>query len=104
VERTAAVEKALKQQLNRSLVSFVSDPGKVGDTFGRRQGVRLWDWLLLVVLLIGLFEPWLANRISARLFARQLPAPALTRAVPASQVGSPTDAKALVETAEARTR
>jgi hypothetical protein len=30
-----------------------------------------------VVLLIGLFEPWLANRISARLYGRPRAAPAV---------------------------
>jgi hypothetical protein len=35
-----------------------------------RRGVKLWDWLLWTALGIGLFEPWLANRISSRHYGR----------------------------------
>ena len=31
-----------------------------------RRGVKFWDVLLVLVLLIALIEPWLANRITAR--------------------------------------
>ena len=32
--------------------------------------MKLWDLVLIVVLLVGLFEPWLANRISLRFYAK----------------------------------
>lgn len=103
-ERTAAVEKGLKQQLKRPLVSYVANPAGVSDVTGGRQGFRLWDWLLVVVLVIGLFEPWLANQISARLFARQVPAPALTRAPSALETRPLPESKASATPAEAPTR
>ena len=40
-------------------------------------GYKLWDYLLFVVLLFALFEPWLANRISARLYGRPRATPAV---------------------------
>ena len=43
-----------------------------------RGGLKLWDWLLLVVLGIALFEPWLANRISARHYVKPRAAPLVT--------------------------
>jgi hypothetical protein len=66
-----SVEAGLKKLLNRPLVTYVEDPESLGegDASGR-HGLKLWDWFLMVVLAIGLFEPWLANRISARLYAR----------------------------------
>jgi hypothetical protein len=70
------VESGLKKLMNRPLVTYVEDPAKVGEaTTGARQGRQLWDYFLMVVLAIGLFEPWLANRISARLYGRARPAP-----------------------------
>ena len=35
-----------------------------------RRGIRLWDILLMLALVFALFEPWLANRISMRHYAR----------------------------------
>jgi hypothetical protein len=53
------------------LITYVDDPANLGDaSLGARRGVKLWDYVLAVVLIIALFEPWLANRISARLYAR----------------------------------
>jgi hypothetical protein len=77
--RTAAIEKQLREsQLIRPMVAFVADPTKVSESAGvARKGWPLWDGLLWIVLLIGLFEPWLANQISARLFARKTPVLAL---------------------------
>lgn len=47
------------------LVHYVGDPADVSDAaLNVRRGVKLWDILLVIVLLIALFEPWLANRIS----------------------------------------
>jgi uncharacterized membrane protein len=53
------------------LITYVDDPAQVSDiALGARRGIKLWDIVLLVVLAIALFEPWLANRISMRLYAR----------------------------------
>jgi von Willebrand factor type A domain/Aerotolerance regulator N-terminal/Putative glutamine amidotransferase len=73
-KRQAAIVTGLKQQLNRPLVSYVSDPTRWDESVtGTGRGARLWDWILVVVLLIGVFEPFLANQISARLIARKAP-------------------------------
>lgn len=70
-DRTAKVEKGLSKLLDRPLVTFLEDPTRVSDvSAGGRTGWKLWDSVLLVVLAIGLFEPWLANRISARLYGK----------------------------------
>jgi hypothetical protein len=62
---------ALKERWDRPVVSYVSSPSELTDPLaGARHGYKLWDYVLIVVLLIGLFEPWLANRISARLYGR----------------------------------
>jgi hypothetical protein len=62
---------ALKKRWDRPVLSYVADPAEVGDALASaRHGYKLWDYVLLVVLVIGLFEPWLANRISARLYGR----------------------------------
>jgi hypothetical protein len=76
----------LKARLGRApLVSYVDDPDKLGELAGGvRRGVRLWDVFLVVVLLIGLLEPWLANTISARLYGRPPPVPVV--AVPGGEV------------------
>jgi hypothetical protein len=31
-----------------------------------RQGLGLWDQLLILALAVALFEPWVANRLSKR--------------------------------------
>jgi hypothetical protein len=70
-ERTERVVAELKERLGQPpLVSYVDDPGALGDTLGQGGGLRLWSFLLVVVLLIGLFEPALANQISRRLYGR----------------------------------
>jgi len=62
---------ALKARWDRPVVSYVASPSELADPLaGARHGYKLWDYVLIVVLLIGLFEPWLANRISARLYGR----------------------------------
>jgi hypothetical protein len=72
--REAKVEAGLRGLLPGrppELISYVDDPGRVADvSLAARRGVKLWDIVLLVVLVIALFEPWLANRISMRLYAR----------------------------------
>jgi hypothetical protein len=65
------------------LVNYVADPAALGEPArGGGWSVRLWDVVLVVVLLIGLSEPWLANRISSRLYGK-VPAPVLAGPVAA---------------------
>jgi hypothetical protein len=66
--RKARVEESLRDLLpGRPTVALVDNPGQVLDVASTaRHGVRLWDSLLVLVLLIALFEPWLANRIALR--------------------------------------
>jgi hypothetical protein len=67
---------ALKNRWDRPIVSYVATPAEVGDPLASaRHGYKLWDLVLFVVLLLALFEPWLANRISARLYGRPRAAP-----------------------------
>ena len=72
--REAKVEAGLRGLLPGrppELITYVDDPDRVADvSLGARRGIKLWDVVLLVVLVIALFEPWLANRISMRLYAR----------------------------------
>jgi hypothetical protein len=66
--RASRIEAGLRDLLpGRPQVAFVPDATRVLETASTaRHGLRLWDALLVVVLLIALFEPWLANRISLR--------------------------------------
>jgi uncharacterized membrane protein len=97
------VEAGLKKLLNRPLVTFVEDPLKVGEaTSVARHGRQLWDYFLMVVLVIGLFEPWLANRISARLYGRARPAPEI--AVPGAGARTVALPSTPAELVEGRTR
>jgi hypothetical protein len=67
----AGMLAALKKRWDRPVLSYVADPSEAGDPLASaRHGYKLWDYVLIVVLVIGLFEPWLANRISARLYGR----------------------------------
>jgi uncharacterized membrane protein len=72
--RAARVEAGLRELLPGrppELITYVEDPAQVNDVaLGARRGVKLWDIVLFVVLILALFEPWLANRISMRLYAR----------------------------------
>ena len=96
--RDKAILAGLKQQLNRPLVSYVADPTRIEESVaGAGHGVRLWDWILWVVLVIGVFEPYLANQISARLIARKTPV--LNLPQPAAAVIT---AQTQAETAEVR--
>jgi uncharacterized membrane protein len=62
---------ALKNRWDRPVISYVESPTEAGDPLAAvRHGFKLWDYVLIVVLLISLFEPWLANRISARLYGK----------------------------------
>ena len=66
------MEAGLKKMLpGRPLVTYISDPSRVGDiALGASRGAKLWDYVLLIVLLIAVLEPWLANRISLRHYTR----------------------------------
>ena len=79
--RRESVERGLKEWLGRPLVAFVDDPARLGESGpGGRGGRPLWDYVLAAVLALGLFEPWLANRISTRLYRKPREAPALAAA------------------------
>ena len=73
----AKIGAGLKRWLpNRPLVFYVADPGHVNEfSLTAPHGVKLWDGLLWVLLVLILFEPWLANRISLRFYARPLELP-----------------------------
>jgi hypothetical protein len=70
--REAKIEAGFKQLLGgQPLVTYVHDPRRVADVaLTARRGLKLWDVVLWVVLAIALVEPWLANRISLRHYAR----------------------------------
>jgi hypothetical protein len=67
-----AMESLLKEKLpNRLMLSFVADPAQINDvSLSARRGTRLWDFILWIVLIVALFEPWLANRISVLHYSR----------------------------------
>ncbi len=71
-DRNARVVAELKDRLGQPpLVSYVDDPATLADAAGGGgRGLKLWDIVLVLVLLVGLFEPWLANQISRRLYGR----------------------------------
>lgn len=78
--RVQPIEAGLKKLLHRPLVTYVEDPERMSEALGSaRHGYKLWDLCLILALLIGLFEPWLANRISARLYAKPRAAPLVAR-------------------------
>jgi hypothetical protein len=70
-------EAGLKDRFDRPLVSYVQGVDELSASGGARQGVKLWDVLLWLVLAIGVLEPWLANRISTRLYGKPQAAPTL---------------------------
>jgi hypothetical protein len=94
-ERNARVVAELKERLGRPpLVSYVDDPCTLADAMGTgRRGLKLWDIVLVVVLLVGLIEPWLANQISRRLYGRVAAAPVA--------VGPPGSTRPTIETTQA---
>jgi hypothetical protein len=80
-DRTLAGIRKLLPNQPEALVQYVDDPAKAGDVAaGVRRGIKFWDILLLLVLLIALFEPWLANRITARHYGEAKPLTADTLA------------------------
>ncbi|HEX4141969.1 MAG TPA: VWA domain-containing protein [Pirellulales bacterium] len=48
----------------QSTVWFDAPEGAAREIEQARHGIGLWDALLLVALVVALFEPWLANRLS----------------------------------------
>ncbi|MGE0609976.1 MAG: BatA domain-containing protein [Pirellulales bacterium] len=66
------VEAELKRLLpGRPLVTYVADADRLREaSLAARRGFPLWDIVLWIVLAIALFEPWLANRVSLRHYAR----------------------------------
>jgi len=66
------VESGFKNLLpGRPLISFIDDPARLAEaSLTARRGLRLWDVFLAFALVLALFEPWLANRISLRHYAR----------------------------------
>ncbi len=65
VPRTKRIEAGFKTLLNRRLVTFIDGTENVGEQVASARGEsRLWDVILLIVLALAVFEPWLANRIS----------------------------------------
>src|SRR5205807_9859648 len=99
----ARMRKDLEARLgNAPLVNYIDDPAQLGEALERGQrGFRLWDAVLVVVLLIGLFEPWLANQISARLYGKPRDPPAI--AAPGAQPTA-TGRAPIVETVEGAAR
>ena len=69
----ASIEQGIRDLLlpGRALVSFVGNPARVGEaSILARRGVRLWDLFIYLALVVALFEPWFANRISVRRLAK----------------------------------
>jgi hypothetical protein len=84
-DRDAAISTAIAEHLlpGRQQVAFVSSPDGLSEaSLALRQGWPLWNVVLVVALAIALFEPWLANRVSQRHYARpqevKLPQPVAT--------------------------
>jgi uncharacterized membrane protein len=83
LERIAAVEAELRDRLDRPVLTYIADPDKLAEAAaGAGRGRGLWDWFLVVVLILGLFEPWLANRISLRMYGRPRAAPEVALTLP----------------------
>jgi hypothetical protein len=66
------IEAGFKEVLpQRGAVVYVSHPSRIREVAtGARRGIKLWDIVLWGVLVLVLFEPWLANRISVRHYAQ----------------------------------
>jgi hypothetical protein len=92
-----SVTANLKRLLpGRPLVAYVDDPDKISEaSLAARRGLPLWDILLVVVLAIALFEPWLANRISMLHYSKpqEIAAASPIRAGRAARLNSREDAE-----------
>jgi hypothetical protein len=75
----ARVESQLKRRLGKPpLLRYVSGTEDLASTLGGSAGTwRLWNVFLVIVLLVGLFEPWLANQISGRMYGKPSHAPVI---------------------------
>ncbi len=81
-DRRAKVEAGLKKSrlVNRPLAAFVDDPAQASHAGGMGDP-NVWVWVLLGVLVVA--EPTLANRISSLLYSRPAKAPVIAPAAPA---------------------
>ena len=53
------------------LIRYIDDPATLAEAaLTTQRGTKLWDIILLMVLLLALFEPWLANQISLRHYGK----------------------------------
>lgn len=88
--RQAEMEKLLQQTWpHRPLLTYVADPARLGDVaVGSRGGWRLWETVLWIVLLLALVEPWLANWISIKHYAKPKE---VSTGVPRGRAGVATD-------------
>jgi hypothetical protein len=92
------VQAGFKEFLpGRPLVHFVGNPSHVVQASEEARGsINLWWTLLWVVLVLVLFEPWLANRISVRHYAKprdlsqaEVPRTGRWGRLPASEIARP---------------
>jgi hypothetical protein len=67
-----SIEAGFRELLGGSpLVAYVADPQRVHEaSLSARRGLKLWDLVLFIALIVALVEPWLANRISLRHYGR----------------------------------
>lgn len=72
LSRDERIERGLADLLpGHPLVTYVANAGNIiGASQAARRGFKLWDVVLVVVLLLALFEPWFANWISWRTYVR----------------------------------
>ena len=72
IPTTEQIEEELKTRLpGRPLLRYLDNLTDVADvSLTARRGVRFWDVLLWLALAFALFEPWLANRISAERYLK----------------------------------
>jgi hypothetical protein len=99
-EQIDTAQAEMKKLLpGRPLVYLVADPGQIGEvSLTARHSSKLWMYVLAVVLILALLEPWLANRISLRHYARpdRLPETAPPRVgrwgrIPTSEAAPPAE-------------
>jgi hypothetical protein len=84
-DRTEKIEEGFRNLLDRQAVNYIADPEKVSEIASSGGRSRpLWDYFLIVVLILGLVEPWLANHISARLYGKARAAPEVALPLPAA--------------------
>jgi len=84
--REARVESAIREILlpGRPLVAFVAEPAELGAAaLQGRSGWKLWNYILILVVIVALLEPWIANRISLKHYGKpreiHVPSPESTR-------------------------